>query len=103
MNGNGKKNGRGHHRVQKRHWIDTKYCVDVFLVDASGMKELGDDNEDEPFAASGLWLSKFDERPCIGHVYILATLSLAEKWKTWRHELVHVLNDFNNAKDERIL
>ncbi len=91
------------HRISKRLWLDKSYCLDTFLVNGKTMAELGDDDDDEGFRTKGLWLPKFEERPCVGHIYLLDSLSLAHKWETWRHELVHALNDLGNAKKEGIL
>lgn len=68
------------------------YAIRVALVTKSEMKQAVDDGNDDATPPDGLWAESLGEKYA-GTIYIGQWLPMPQKWDTYWHEMIHVLND----------
>jgi hypothetical protein len=77
-------------RLPRKTWLGGSYYVAVRVVNPAIIRDVvGED-------ADGCWiesLAKVVEGGPAGTIYVKSTLSLAEKWDTYWHELQHAVLD----------
>ncbi len=66
------------------------YVVDVVLASQATLREVMDDDEQGLY--NGCWEHLDDGKPD-GRIYVLETLSVLEKWRTFWHEMHHAVTD----------
>ena len=81
------------HRLPRTVRVGIKTVIKLKVISPDRMKEVSPDSDE----LDGLWHDRTHT------IYILNTLSIAEQWSIYRHEMIHALHDIDRLIREGLL
>jgi hypothetical protein len=82
------------HRIPRRVNVGRGYYVEVLIVSPTVLKE---ELEEDEHTSDGAWFNELGPRANgktrAGKIMISSRLNSVQRWSTYWHEMIHVMND----------